>query len=224
MESLSSSSKIPPLFNSQPAGAAAQSAAALSSDFETFLKMLTVQMENQDPLNPVDSADYAVQLATFSSVEQQVLTNDLLTSLSASMSGGGIGTLGQWVGMEVRAGNTAHFAGDEIELVAPETANADQRIMVVRDEFGGLATRINVPVSGSELSWVGALADGTVAKHGNYKFSVETYENGVLLETQDVKSYGRVREAIIANGETSLVLEGDIVVKPSEVSALRSPD
>ena len=47
----------------------------LSSDFETFLKMLTVQLENQDPLNPVDSADYAVQLATFSGVEQQVQTN-----------------------------------------------------------------------------------------------------------------------------------------------------
>jgi flagellar basal-body rod modification protein FlgD len=43
----------------------------LSSDFETFLKMLTTQLKNQDPMNPVDSADYAVQLATFSSVEQQ---------------------------------------------------------------------------------------------------------------------------------------------------------
>jgi len=47
----------------------------ISSDFETFLRMLTVQMQNQDPLNPVDSSDYAVQLATFSSVEQQVQTN-----------------------------------------------------------------------------------------------------------------------------------------------------
>ena len=37
----------------------------ISADFETFLKMLTVQMQNQDPLNPVDSSDYATQLATF---------------------------------------------------------------------------------------------------------------------------------------------------------------
>ena len=55
--------------------------AEVSSDFETFLKMLTVQMQNQDPLNPVDSSDYAIQLATFSGVEQQVKTNDLLASL-----------------------------------------------------------------------------------------------------------------------------------------------
>ena len=48
--------------------------AVISSDFETFLRMLTVQLENQDPLDPTDSADYAMQLATFSGVEQQVLS------------------------------------------------------------------------------------------------------------------------------------------------------
>lgn len=58
------------------------SSGALTSDFDTFLRMLTVQMQNQDPLDPVDSADYAVQLATFSGVEQQVRTNELLTELS----------------------------------------------------------------------------------------------------------------------------------------------
>lgn len=52
--------------------------ASLSSDFEVFLQMLTAQMKYQDPLNPVDSTDYATQLATFSGVEQAVLTNDLL--------------------------------------------------------------------------------------------------------------------------------------------------
>ena len=61
---------IQPAFGGTSAGAADGSAAAESSDFETFLKMLTVQMQNQDPLNPVESTDYAVQLATFSGVEQ----------------------------------------------------------------------------------------------------------------------------------------------------------
>ena len=76
METTISNTQSTPLFPSQSTSIAPSSNSALSSDFETFLKMLTVQMENQDPLNPVDSADFAVQLATFSSVEQQVLTND----------------------------------------------------------------------------------------------------------------------------------------------------
>ena len=53
----------------------------ITSDFTTFLKMLTTQMQNQDPLNPIDSTDYAAQLATFSGVEQQVRTNSLLADL-----------------------------------------------------------------------------------------------------------------------------------------------
>ena len=54
----------------------------IGSDFDTFLKLLTTQMKNQDPLNPIDSTDYATQLATFSGVEQQTRTNQLLESLS----------------------------------------------------------------------------------------------------------------------------------------------
>ena len=59
-----------------------QAAAVLSSDFETFLQMLTAQARYQDPLEPIDSSEYASQLAQFSMVEQQVLSNDLLTSLT----------------------------------------------------------------------------------------------------------------------------------------------
>ena len=74
-----------------PSGAASSSkpsaakTSSISSDYQMFLKLLTTQMTNQDPSSPMDSADYAVQLATFSQVEQQVKTNDLLTSLATQM-------------------------------------------------------------------------------------------------------------------------------------------
>lgn len=224
METTISNAQNTPLFPSQTDPSQASAASALSSDFETFLKMLTVQMENQDPLNPVDSADYAVQLATFSSVEQQVLTNDLLTSLTATMAGGGIGALGQWVGMDVRAGSAAYFDGSEIELVAPENADADQRLLVVRDETGEIAARLNVAANGSELKWDGLLTNGVSAPEGIYKFSVEVFKDGTLQSTQDVTPYSRVREAVIENGQTMLILDGGISVAPGNVSALRSPD
>lgn len=68
----------------QPSGSA-QTATAIASDFETFLRMLTTQLENQDPLEPVASQDLAVQLATFSGVEQQTQTNSLLEDLGSQM-------------------------------------------------------------------------------------------------------------------------------------------
>jgi flagellar basal-body rod modification protein FlgD len=57
----------------------------LSSDFNAFLNMLTTQLKHQDPLNPVDSADYAMQLAAFSTVEQQVLLNQKMDVLQNNL-------------------------------------------------------------------------------------------------------------------------------------------
>lgn len=64
-------------------GASTTKASTVSADFETFLKMLTAQIQNQDPMNPIVSSDYATQLATFSSVEQQVLANSYLENIQA---------------------------------------------------------------------------------------------------------------------------------------------
>lgn len=213
----------PPLFSGQSTAEAASQSPALSSDFETFLKMLTVQMENQDPLNPVDSADYAVQLATFSSVEQQVLTNDLLAALTTSMTGGGIGALGQWVGMDVRGGAQGYHEGAGVDLALPVTGDTDRRVLVIRDETGSTVARLDVPISGREYNWDGALSNGTQAPSGAYVFSVESFQDGALSSTEPAVAYNRVKEARIENGTTQLVLAGDVLLTPDQVTGLRDP-
>ena len=99
----------------QPVGTRAtpapQSGSVLSSDFETFLKMLTAQAQYQDPLEPIDSTQYASQLAQFSAVEQQVLSNDLLTALVGQMGGSDLSRLAGWVGMEARSDAPVMFYG-----------------------------------------------------------------------------------------------------------------
>lgn len=62
--------------------------AEYANQFEVFLKMLTTQIKNQDPLNPMENTEFAVQLATFTGVEQQVQTNLLLTQLLQVANGG----------------------------------------------------------------------------------------------------------------------------------------
>src|SRR6201981_1569760 len=62
---------------SQAAGASK----TLSSNFDTFLTLLTTQLQNQDPLSPMDSNQFTQQLVQFSQVEQQINTNDNLKSL-----------------------------------------------------------------------------------------------------------------------------------------------
>src|SRR6056297_409059 len=132
-------SSIPPAASPPPASAAAPESderPVLSSDFETFLKMLTAQMRNQDPLNPVESADFAVQLATFSTVEQQVRTNDLLETLGDRMGAMGMSQLSGWVGMAARAIAPVQFDGAPVTLTVPPVPLADAAQIVARDSTG----------------------------------------------------------------------------------------
>lgn len=59
---------------------------AATVDYDAFLKLLVAQMRNQDPTQPTDQAEYLSQLASFSSVEQQIASNRKLDELISAMS------------------------------------------------------------------------------------------------------------------------------------------
>src|SRR3954467_13298036 len=64
-----------------PTTAVPNATAQLSSNFDTFLQLLTTQLKNQDPTSPMDSNQFTQQLVQFSQVEQQINTNDNLKTL-----------------------------------------------------------------------------------------------------------------------------------------------
>lgn len=218
---------------SAASAAAAQSAAAanaasagnrvISSDFQTFLQMMTAQMTNQDPLNPIDSSDYAVQLATFSSVEQQVLTNDLLTAMISQISSTGISQLAGWVGMDARTAAPVNFDGSPVTLSPLPAVLADEAWLVVRDDTGAEIAREEIDLTGDEIVWAGVDPDGAPLPDGVYAFEVENLANGEILGTTPVEHYANVMEAQNIDGIMVLMLEGGIQVLASDVVALRNP-
>ena len=72
---------INPLSTSDATGRINAGSSMMASNFETFLSLLTAQLKNQDPLSPVDSNEFTAQLTQMAGVEQQLLTNELLTAL-----------------------------------------------------------------------------------------------------------------------------------------------
>ena len=200
-----------------------QNGSALSSDFTTFLKMLTVQMQNQDPLNPMDSAEYAMQLATFSGVEQQVQTNKLLESLAAQFSLVGMSQLAGWVGQEARAASDVWYTGDPVTLAPNPVANADRAVLVVRDAQGNTVSREEMPVSAELYQWLGGDAAGDPLPEGRYSLTLESWRGGEVLQEDTVEHSGRVIEARGGSGGVRLVFEGGIEVLAAEITALRSP-
>ncbi|MCD1625055.1 MAG: flagellar hook capping FlgD N-terminal domain-containing protein [Paracoccaceae bacterium] len=193
----------------------------IDSDFETFLKMLTTQMKNQDPLNPMDSSDFAVQLATFSSVEQQVLTNDLLKGLSTQMGQAGMAQLAPWVGMDARAPMPARFDGFPVTLQVRPEPTADSAILVVRNDRGEVVDSRPLSLTDDSAEWSGRDGAGQSLPSGLYQFEVESYLQDTLQQTSIPEVYGRVIEARIENGATVLLMEGGAVIAADKVTAVR---
>lgn len=195
----------------------------IGSDFDTFLKLLTTQMQNQDPLNPIDSTDYATQLATFSGVEQQTRTNQLLESLGGQMSLMGMSQLAAWVGQEARTDAAVWMDGDPVTVQAETRAGADRAVLVVKDAQGKVVARDEIDPAGGEFQWIGTDVTGAALPDGVYILSVESWRDETVLGSDPVQSYGRILEARNGTTGTTLVLEGGIEVASDRISALRAP-
>ena len=203
---------------------AAQSAPApvINSDFETFLKMLTTQLKNQDPLNPMESSEFAVQLATFSSVEQQVMTNDLLSGLSGQIGQMGMAQLASWVGMEARAPMPAPFDGFPVSVYPTVSPTADAARIVIRNAQGSVVESLPLSLDQQMFEWTGRDAAGQFFPAGLYGFEVENYSAGDLTSTATAEVYHRIEEARLDAGRTVLVMEGGASIDAAQVKALRN--
>ncbi len=196
--------------------------AAISSDFNTFLRMLTTQIKNQDPTNPMDSSDFAVQLATFSGVEQQVRTNDLLGNLGTQFGVMGMSQLGAWVGQEARAAGPVWLGTQSVSVTYETAAGADRAVLAVRDDKGVLVGREDVGLGKGPYEWQGMDLQGKPLPNGKYTLTLESYNGDQQLgDPSEVQAYSKILEARSGPTGTMLVLEGGIEVDATKVTALR---
>ncbi len=203
--------------------AASQNGSALSSDFETFIKMLTVQMQNQDPLNPIESADFAVQLATFSTVEQQVQTNVLLADLGNQIGALSVAQLSGWVGMEARAEMPVEFSDAPVTLTLRNDSLADSAQLVVYNAQGNEIQRLDVPTEDGDYVWTGTDSFGDLLPAGTYIITTESFSKGELIAANPVEVHGKIVEARNDNGQPLLVMEGGQQVGSGQILGLRQP-
>lgn len=195
--------------------------AGLAADFQTFLTLLTTQMRNQDPLQPMESTEFISQLASFSGVEQQVRTNERLDSILSALGGGTSAGLAEWIGREVRVPSEAAFEGDPIEVGFAATEDADRNVLVVKNAFGSVVASRTLAGDATGATWDGTDDLGNSVAHGDYSFTVESYAGDTPLGTQAGTVYATVKEVRIADGETMLVLGNGAQVTLDSVTAIR---
>jgi flagellar basal-body rod modification protein FlgD len=209
----------------EPAPAAAAEApagsAAPATDFQTFLTLLTTQLRNQDPLKPMESTEFVAQLASFSSVEQQIRSNDRLDSILEVLSGGSPAGLADWIGKEVRAPVKAAFDGRPVEIAVDPEPRADRAMLVVTNDFGQEVARRAVDPAAQTLAWDGMDASGTSLPHGAYGFEVERFAGEDSLGRSPGGVFDRVTEVRLVDGTPTLRLAGGGEIKLDAIAAVR---
>lgn len=188
--------------------------ASLAQNYETFLKLLTAQLKNQDPTSPVNSNAFTAQLVQMSGVEQQLLTNDLLKSLVAQNQGGlsnGVSYIGKTV--------TAAWAATELKA-----GQAQWSYELARDASD---VKLEIVDSSGKVVWTGAAPEKTTGIHdfqwdgksttgaqlpdgGVYTLRI-TAKNGDATVQSQVLTRGRTTGVEIYNGEAYLTIGGAIV-------------
>ncbi|HEX8472195.1 MAG TPA: flagellar hook assembly protein FlgD [Brevundimonas sp.] len=155
-----------------PTTAAANTDAAktgLATNFDTFLTLLTAQLKNQDPLAPMDSSQFTQQLTQMTGVQQQLLTNDLLTSLLAAQQGGGLGDASNYIGKDV----TAVWSADKLTDGKAEWSY----------ELGADAAAASLSVldSAGKVVWTGPATDLKTGTH-DFSWNGKTTAGGQLSD------------------------------------------
>ena len=162
----------------------------LAGNFQTFLQLLTTQLQNQNPLDPLDTNQFTQQLVEFASVEQQLKTNDQLTTLvslqQTTQATQALGFVGKTA---VVSGNTAALTSSSAtwQLNVPSASTVN---ISIANSQGQTVFTGNYPANagnGQPFTWNGQGNDGTQWPDGQYTMTATAADssgNPVAIATQ----------------------------------------
>jgi flagellar basal-body rod modification protein FlgD len=218
---MTTSSVTPASATATTSQAAAQQ---LSGNFNTFLTLLTTQLQNQDPLDPMDSTQFTQQLVEYSQVEQQINTNTNLQNLISLQQSGASAAAVSYLGKDVTItnGNAALIDGNANWVYALGAPSSSTTLTVTNSSGQVVYTGAGSTASGvNNFSWNGQDNNGNQLPDGTYTLAVNaTASNGSAVTTA-VSSTGVVSEINLL-GSTPQLMIGSMAVPLSQVSAIQN--
>jgi flagellar basal-body rod modification protein FlgD len=188
----------------------------LNATFDNFLKLLTTQLKNQDPLSPQDSSQFTSQLVQFSSVEQQIATNTKLDALNnyqktqqglqaSSYIGHTVEAIGNSVA--VTSGDTPKFgvsAPDKLARIDLQITDSSGKVVRTLSESD--------PIQGyNKFEWDGKDAAGTAVPDGKYTIKATGYDGALKPSDLTTSAYAKVTNVTIDDSGVYLEMNGVFV-------------
>ena len=190
---------------------------------DSFLTMLVAQLQNQDPLNPMEGSDFSAQLAQFSQLEQLINLNDSMGNLAAAYSESSEDDVVGYIGKQV-TGNVDVMNVDE-GSVSGGFYNLGQpaEIMITITDTEGKTVKTlyeGQQNSGSHLiSWDGTNNSGKAVQDGSYSYTVMA-NTGHGYSKVPSSVTGKVEGITYNNDKPYLVVQG-ILLDPKSLTAVQ---
>lgn len=213
------------IYSAEQLQAASEASSAPTDELgkDAFLKLLTTQLQHQDPLNPMENAEFVAQLAQFSSLEQLQGLSDGMESLylvNMSMNNAALtGLIGKDV---VAEGDQFHYAGSGDQTINYDAeTSATQATITISDEDGKVVYSGElgaIPEGESTWTWDGKDLNGQTCAAGDYTFSITAtdVDGGEVVVTEQMA--GRIDGMDLSSGSPLLTLDGI----PIDLSAVQS--
>jgi flagellar basal-body rod modification protein FlgD len=171
-----------------PTGSSSSSAAASSSalasqqiagNFQSFLTLLTTQLQNQNPLDPLDTNQFTQQLVEFAGVQEQLNTNDSLTSLVALQQTAQATQALTFVGKTaIVSGNNAALTNSTATWNLDVPANGNVTVNIANSSGQTVFTQTVPETAGTQgFTWNGIGSDGTQWPDGQYTLIASTTDS-----------------------------------------------
>lgn len=197
----------------------------INSNYQDFLKLLTTQLQNQDPTNPTDTTQLTQQIATLSQVEQQIGTNDKLGQLVNLYSSTQYNSLVSYIGKQIEAeGDSLSLKDGKAAFAYYLASDADTVKVTIKDKDGQVVwSGPGERAAGrNEFGWNGKNSAGEALPNGTYTVTVEAKGP----EDQEIASRtyitGIVTSVDLAAGQTYLSVD-DVSIPLQSIVSIRAP-
>ncbi|WP_127753916.1 flagellar hook assembly protein FlgD [Devosia sp. 1566] len=207
------------------AGAISNSRNTIADNFDTFLNILTTQLKNQNPLEPLDTNQFTQQLVQFTGVEQQLKTNDFLEAMMMASQSAGKTDAVNYIGKEVTvAGTSSELKGGKA-LWGYVASGAVQNAKVnIKNAAGSIVYSENgsLPAGNGQFAWDGKGSNGLAQPAGLYSIEITGTDlsgNTVGITTAAVG----IVNAVDFSGTEPLLTIGTSKYPLSQVRDVRTP-
>ena len=201
-------------------------AVTLAENFDTFLTLLTTQLQNQDPLSPLDTTEFTNQLTSFAQVEQAINTNSKLDRLIDLQGITDLTTGVGYIGMVAEAnGDKMILENGEGQIGYTLDVESARTVITIVNEFGipVLSTAGSTNPGRHVFRWDGIDEVGNELNDGVYSVLVSAFDGDDNLLDTSTTTFGTVTGVEVVDGEVTLVM-GSLSVGLEEVHSVQAPE